>query len=330
LGLSSMDALSMFLSQWFYGGRDLEEAFEEIGESIRTFAHVAGWKTKNGKCLFIFPYVHFGPFGNLGGSQLTSQISKALSHEGEIFVFHPTVTHDFNPVSAEEAQKAISACKQAASSLSFSPAKGFVSFAKAGSVSAHLIAANNCALASYGRAPFTTEDVDFSIGLALMQSLNSRFKHAAVFDQHNAETGDVNTVGSGNPISFEMLAATQKLLAQHPPASKLSIGWCSSPFSSPCIEQPRGAADLRSGTSRNGISLGCSSQRPSVACLADASVCSIREAPLPSMGTNGIKAASIRHAKGIYSMLLFDANGIVPSFREQLISELQQTAKQAG
>ncbi|VVB58565.1 Uncharacterised protein [Candidatus Anstonella stagnisolia] len=282
LGLSSMDTLSMFLSQWFYGGRDLEGAFEEIGEGISTFVHVAGWKTKNGKCLFVVPYVHFGPFGNLGGSQLTSQIQKALSHEGEIFVFHPTVTHDFNPVSNEEAQKAVSAAVSAASSLHFTNAKGFVCSSRANTVRARCLYANNSAFLSYTRAPHTTEDVDFSIGLALAQSAQAHCKSAIIVDEHNAETGDVNTVGSGNPISFEMLQATESLFEKTPLPSALSIGWSSSSFSSPTV------------------------------------------------GSNGIKAASIKHAKGIYSIMLFDSNGIVPSFREQLIRELEACAKASG
>ena len=282
LGLSSMDALSMFFAQWFYGSRQLEGAFEEIGEQISTFVHVAGWKTSAGTCLFVFPYVHFGPFGNLGGSQLPSRISAALAHEGEAFVFHPTVTHDFNPVSAQEAQKAVDASKAAASMLKYSGAKGFVSSAKYGSVSAHCIGANNCSLVSYSRAPLTTEDVDFSIGLALMQCISKYCKNATVIDQHNAETGDVSTVGSGNPISFEMLAATEKLFEKTHPRSGLQIGWSTSFFSS------------------------------------------------ISIGSNGIKAASIKHSKGISSLLLFDANGAVPAFRGQLIGELEAAAKDAG
>jgi putative membrane protein len=40
LGVSSMDALSMFLSQWLYGEKDLEEVFDEIGEDAETLVWV--------------------------------------------------------------------------------------------------------------------------------------------------------------------------------------------------------------------------------------------------------------------------------------------------
>ncbi|VVC01611.1 Uncharacterised protein [uncultured archaeon] len=99
-GISSMDALSMFLSQWLYGEKDLEEVFEEIGEEVQTLVWIAEFRGKRNNALFVVPYMHFGPFGNLGGSEFTSMISQQLSDgKRDVFVFHGTATHDFNPVS---------------------------------------------------------------------------------------------------------------------------------------------------------------------------------------------------------------------------------------
>ena len=214
LGVSSMDALSMFLSQWLYGEKDLEEVFDEIGEDAQTLVWMARFSGKN-ETLFVVPYIHFGPFGNLGGSEFTHTISDALSQGGKrnVFVFHGTATHDFNPVTSEEAIKVISACNRALSRLRTAPARLSHDVCRMGSVRASAMRINDSAFLSYTRAPQTTEDINFGLGLALMEKAKKYVKDACVVDEHNAETGDISSVEVGSPIGFEMLDATEKLLS---------------------------------------------------------------------------------------------------------------------
>jgi len=215
LGVSSMDALSMFLSQWLYGEKDLEEVFDEIGEDAETLVWLARFSGKGNETLFVVPYIHFGPFGNLGGSEFTHTISDALSQNGKsnVFVFHGTATHDFNPVSSEEAGKLISACNRALSRLRVSPAKLSHNVCRVGSVRASAMRIGGSAFLSYTRAPETTEDINFGLGLALMEKAKKYMKDACVVDEHNAETGDISSVEVGSPIGFELLDATEKLLS---------------------------------------------------------------------------------------------------------------------
>ncbi|MEM4634103.1 MAG: DUF2070 family protein, partial [Candidatus Anstonellaceae archaeon] len=77
LGISSLDALSMFASQWLYGEKNLEEAFEDIGEEVETLVWVGEFVGKKNHAIFVVPYIHFGPFGNLGGSEFTCLISES-------------------------------------------------------------------------------------------------------------------------------------------------------------------------------------------------------------------------------------------------------------
>ena len=215
LGVSSMDALSMFLSQWLYGEKDLEEVFDEIGEDAETLVWLSRFSGRQGETLFVVPYIHFGPFGNLGGSEFTHTISDALSQGGRrnVFVFHGTATHDFNPVSSEEAGKLISACNRALSRLRLSPAKLSHDVCRMGSVRASAMRIGDSAFLSYTRAPKTTEDINLGLGLALMEKAKKYVKDACVVDEHNAETGDISSVEVGSPIGFEMLDATEKLLS---------------------------------------------------------------------------------------------------------------------
>jgi len=214
LGVSSMDALSMFLSQWLYGEKDLEEVFDEIGEDAETLVWLARFSGKS-ETLFVVPYIHFGPFGNLGGSEFTHTIADALSQGGKrnVFVFHGTATHDFNPVSSEEAGKLISACNRVLSRLRPAAAELSHNVCRAGSVRASAMRIGDSAFLSYTRAPQTTEDISLGLGLALMEKAKKYAKDACVVDEHNAETGDISSVEVGSPIGFELLDATEKLLA---------------------------------------------------------------------------------------------------------------------
>jgi putative membrane protein len=213
LKISSTDALSMFLSQWLYGEKDLEEVFDEIGEEAETLVWVGRFEGKGNKCLFVVPYVHFGPFGNLGGSQFTWQIADELSEKGhDVFVFHGTVTHDFNPVSSSDLSRVVEACRGAMAKIRMAPAKLAVSYSKVGSVRAHCYSINDSAFLSFSRAPKTTEDVNFGLGLALMEKMGRRFSSVAVVDEHNSETGDISSVEVGSSIGFEMMDAAQGML----------------------------------------------------------------------------------------------------------------------
>jgi len=215
LGVSSMDALSMFLSQWLYGEKDLEEVFDEIGEDSETMVWVGRFFGEGHEALFVVPYIHFGPFGNLGGSEFTHLISGALSQNGRrnVFVFHGTATHDFNPVTSEEAGKVINACNRALAKLRLSPAKLSHNVCRLGSVRASSMRIGDSAFLSYTRAPLTTEDINLGLGLALMEKAKKYVKDACVVDEHNAETGDISSVEVGSPIGFEMLDATEKLMS---------------------------------------------------------------------------------------------------------------------
>ncbi len=148
LGVSSMDALSMFLSQWLYGEKDLEEAFEGIGEEVETLVWVGKFEGKKNSALFVVPYIHFGPFGNLGGSEFTWQIADSLCcdyagerkhtlrHQRDVFVFHGMATHDFNPVSSGEIHNVVGACRRAIAKLRPKMAKLSFSTCRMGTVRA--------------------------------------------------------------------------------------------------------------------------------------------------------------------------------------------------
>jgi putative membrane protein len=87
------------------------------------------------------------------------------------------------------------------------------------------------AFISYTRAPQTTEDINFGLGLALMEIAKKSASYPCVVDEHNAETGDISSVEVGSHIGFEMLDATAKLMALPAKPSPFLFGCASAKLS---------------------------------------------------------------------------------------------------
>ncbi|MDE1797871.1 MAG: DUF2070 family protein, partial [Candidatus Micrarchaeota archaeon] len=229
LGVSSPDVLSMFASQWLYGEKDLEEAFDEMGERVSTQAGVATFQTRNGTLRWVVPYVHFGPFGNLGGSQFSWQLASALSGpRTDAFVFHGTATHDFDPVSTEQLGPLLAACQKAISSSRPAPARYALCTGASGDSRCHLLSINGHRLCAFTRAPLSTEDVNYAVGCQLMERARAGgAQEALAIDCHNAETGDVDYIEAGSPIAFEMLDSLDAAMGKTPKPAPLLAGWSS-------------------------------------------------------------------------------------------------------
>ena len=103
--------MSYLFSAWLYHNKDMEKAFEQVGENAKTLISVMGFKRRNDTVFFVTPYVHYGPFGNLGGSEFSHLIAEAIdeAHKSRTFVFHGTVTHDLNPVARARWAKILAA-----------------------------------------------------------------------------------------------------------------------------------------------------------------------------------------------------------------------------
>ncbi len=290
LGVSGMDALSMFSSQWLYGEKDLEEAFDWLGEEAETLVWVGRFEGRRNHALFVVPYIHFGPFGNLGGSEFTWMISEALSQrqpgwagaKHDVFVFHGTATHDLNPVLSGEIGKVVGACQKVIRGLKMASARMDFSSCRVGTVRAAAFRINDSAFVSYSRAPRTTEDVSLGLGLALMENAKRACRSVCVVDEHNAETGDISSVEVGSPIGFEMLDATSRLFSSRAKQSRFLFG------------------------------------------------CASGSLPLDTIGKNGIRLALFSRKRKMNAILLIDSNGIVPAFRSDLIELLSALGNEHG
>jgi putative membrane protein len=214
-GISTVHATALFFAQWLRGNKGLEEVLADLSERAQTYLQTVAFKNERNqvKALFVVPGVHFGPFGNLGGSEYPKLVSEVLDKRfnATSFVFHATVNHDFNPAYSSSARGiANSVARDVAAETNYSRHASFLS-AKKGKSSVDGYAFGNDAFLSLSRAPLTTDDIDLSTGTALRYKAASKgFQKVAVVDRHNS-IGDGKLFEMGAPEYFEYEAAIDSL-----------------------------------------------------------------------------------------------------------------------
>jgi len=148
--------------------------------------------------------------------------------------------------------------------------------------SSHCLRFGKTAFIGLTRAPRTTEDIDFALGMAIGERARALGVQTPIIcDAHNAEKGEITRVDSGDPIGFEYMDAT---------ADAVSKAYGSGPV------QMGTASDTFDGFEPAGI------------------------------GANGLRCAAFSFGKKKYLVLLFDANGILPSFRRELLGAVSEAS----
>jgi len=237
LGVSSTDAISYFFSQWLYHNKDMEKAFMQVGEKARTIVSLMAFKRKSDTILFITPYVHFGPFGNLGGSEFSSLLAKDMDerHGSRSFVFHGTVTHDLNPVSSSEMSNITEALDSSLKEAEYLRSDAAFSRGESEECFADCLHFNNDAFLGLSRAPALTEDINFGLGLALIGEAEKKARLAMVVDQHNAETGEITSFEPGSKVGYNYLEAVRAAISSKPERRPLQVGASFQSVSSPVV-----------------------------------------------------------------------------------------------
>lgn len=176
----------------------MENFFREIGEEI--FVPQVSFFFRRGKgkqVILTIPNLHPGPMGEIGGGNLPKIIHD--NFEEEVLVPHGCATHDFNLVSESEINKVIDAVRHSRKGLLFTGGASRSERTTIGTVQVVYQRFGDSVLLVTTRSPHRTEDVDFSIGMAIMAEGHRWFPHVAIVDAHNCMTD----------LSSPVLLATQ-------------------------------------------------------------------------------------------------------------------------
>ena len=229
LGVGGLELLSLALAHITEGSPAMETLFEDIGEPIDTLTGILSFKGKNGiKAIFLSPCVHPGPLGNIGGGNMPTILSNKF--EPFTMVSHGPSTHDFNPVASKEINKIEKVVKEALEDMDYSEsASKFFRVENEGAViGAQYFDKNLLMLATF--APLGFDDIDFGVGLALMNLAKAScdVQNVILVDCHNSFKGEGGRVLPGNKEVFELMGAVEKL--RSPPQEKgIRIGCSSDP-----------------------------------------------------------------------------------------------------
>ncbi len=212
LGVGTLELLSLFISHITEGSSALEGVFEDIGEPIETVVGIVSFKTSKGiKALFLSPCVHPGPIGSIGGGNMPTTLAE--SFDNFTMVTHGPSTHDFNPVSAKEIEKVEKTIKDALKDISYSEkASKFIRVSENNAkIGAQFFGNDLLLLATF--APKGFDDIDFGVGLSLMNLAKTRCnsENTILVDCHNSFKGEAGRVLPGNKEVFDLMDAIEKI-----------------------------------------------------------------------------------------------------------------------
>jgi putative membrane protein len=179
-------------------------------------------KSKNDlKALILIPSVHPGPFGILGGSNLPVKLNKYVKGiTSNLMVFHGPTTHDYNPVTTTECTKLSKAARRLVQNTqyhdkaSFFHRETFIPYPK--SKSSKQNSSENFSLCAqrfgngtiyiHTSSPYSTDDIDYPVGEAIIQKAQNETKNFALFiDAHNCLEPGTGQVFFGSKKANNMI-----------------------------------------------------------------------------------------------------------------------------
>ncbi|MGB9577043.1 MAG: DUF2070 family protein, partial [Candidatus Norongarragalinales archaeon] len=206
-GISAVQSTALFFAQLHSGTKGLEEVMAEMSERVRTQVSVVAFRTRKGrlKASFVIPMIHFGPFGNLGGSEFPALLGSEIEERtgAPSLVFHGTAYHDFNPVYSSSASRLSREVASMVSSAKQGASSAVILRASKDSCGVAGLAFGSNAFLTLSRAPKGTEDIDVSVGLALANRVLARgFSEAVLVDRHNSKT-QIGVLDAGSRLFYD-------------------------------------------------------------------------------------------------------------------------------
>ncbi|MCQ2978067.1 MAG: DUF2070 family protein [archaeon] len=213
MGFSVLKLLSYFVAHMNEDLLLIEDLFEGAGETIDTLVGIISFKREDNtnKALFISPYVHPGPIGDIGGGNMPTILANRFNEF--TMVAHGPSTHDFNPVSIKEIDKIENAVNNGLNTITYSTkASEFKRYNyKKANIGVQFFNEGMIMLSTF--APSGSDDIEFSVGLSIMlesqKLLNT--ENNIVVDCHNSFNAEKGGVLPGNPELFQLIETVSEI-----------------------------------------------------------------------------------------------------------------------
>ncbi|MEM4070831.1 MAG: DUF2070 family protein [Thermoplasmata archaeon] len=139
------------------------------------------------KAVFLFPYVHPGPFGEVGCSNFQYKLKNMMKDVSDnIFIFHTSTTHDDNCGGDEDVEHMNMVIKEHVTKLSFEEkGSGIKTFETDIKYQAQLFGHSLILFLSPEKYGF--DDIDFDLGMKIIRKLRrGAVRDIAIVDSHNS------------------------------------------------------------------------------------------------------------------------------------------------
>lgn len=192
LKVSGVDIITSMVNQWLYDITKDVEVFEGAGTKTEVKTDIIALRGGSGiKAVFVNPEIHYGPFHEVGGGVATEQIGKKIEEGlGAVpFVMHGAVNIQDNPVSTKQINglsNTIVAQVKNTPRSQFKAASGSISRGSDGPCNAISLSIGSSTILTLTKAPLVTEDIDKSVGRHLTAFGSKYFKNPTLVDAHNS------------------------------------------------------------------------------------------------------------------------------------------------
>ncbi len=226
--ISPLNFINAFIAHNTDGSKALEEFFHEIGEEVFV-PQTSFFFGREGKkdVLLTIPNLHPGPMGEIGGGNLPKILCN--SFDDDTLVPHGCATHDFNLVSEDEIEKIVSAVNGSRDDISYSRNAGKSRRFEYKSVQVLAQPFGDSILMVTTRSPEMTEDLDYSIGLAIMAEGHRLFSHVGFIDGHNCMVDVTSPIMPASKLAYEYIKASNIAMEEtikKGATSGFEIGYC--------------------------------------------------------------------------------------------------------
>ncbi|MGC8572057.1 MAG: DUF2070 family protein [Candidatus Micrarchaeia archaeon] len=287
LNFSGIDAFASVVQSWLF---DVDiKLSNQAGYKMDVPTHTIILKKDNlPKALFYIPEIHYGPVGNIGGSNFPYLLNDYITKKYKMhaFILHSTVNEDSNPISSSELniiKKDIDEGIKNAKKLNIKSINYLEGIYNTAKVS--ILNLDGVDIATFSRAPKVTEDFNIASSKIIKELLNRKNADLVTVELHNsryesASKDELDGIKPNTPFIYEYIKAI-KNMKKIKEAKELVVGVSSVNFYNK-IGRP---IDL---------------------------------APGP-LSTLYIKIGSFKKI-----MLLFNANNFLPAFRNSIIKYIKE------
>ncbi len=175
-GLNPIRILNFFLNLHSTDTQDLGDKFFSglYGRKRKVPVKVVRIEDSKGKTkvLLIFPYVHPGPFGNIGTSNLPYKLhTRTLDLAEEMMVFHTSTTNSNNSASESDVDKLATGVRQAQSNLKYHAQASRIRKVRSGKISVSLLRIGDFGIGALIPEKERFDDVSLTEGLKITEKL---------------------------------------------------------------------------------------------------------------------------------------------------------------